>query len=119
MRGVKIRLEWMTGHNKLWGNEKADDLTEAGMLQGLDGDAIASYRWLKTKSKRDTIREWEKLYRNCKGKQGMAHRLTPLTKNKTQKRPNDRAAKITISRFRTGHAIINAYLFHVGKIESG
>ncbi|KAL0632311.1 hypothetical protein Q9L58_008832 [Maublancomyces gigas] len=119
-RGIEVKLEWVKGHAKIWGNVKADKRSKegAGSRGREDDDAFISEAWMTREAKEEVVREWSTKWKKEKKVQGKDYGLTPETRHTASQHPASRREKVVVSRLRSGHINVNKYRKRIGKIES-
>lgn len=71
-RKIEVKMEWVRGHAKVWGNEEADKLSKEGAKsRGRENeDAFVSEAWMLRKAKEETVKEWTRKWEKEIPRQG-------------------------------------------------
>lgn len=81
---IRVRLEWIKEHSKMWGNERADTLAEREREKSMDKLACTLFSWLAAESRRETIQHWERKFQDQGAKRGTLYCLMPEIRHHTR-----------------------------------
>jgi len=115
-KGVNIHIEWVPGHEGIYGNEKADQAAKYGAdwvepTPSLLGTSIS---FLNTKLREEVLSDWSKIWKSQKTNQGKDYKQFDMQPSlKVNQRKLKKLTWSTIVQLKLAHGYFRSYLIRL------